>query len=92
MSSPTPPAITSPSVPELGEVRAWLEKMIKALRFLELVTAVLTLITRMRDLNTELVRQLTHLRQARPKSETLARLERQLVLPFVIRDQAGHEA
>jgi transposase len=84
MSSPTPPAITSPSVPELGEVRAWLEKMIKALRFIELVTAVLTLITRMRDLNTELVRQLTHLRQARPKSETLARLERQLVLPFVI--------
>jgi transposase len=84
MSSPTPPLITSPSAPELGEVRAWIEAMIKAFRFVEMVKAVLTLITRMRDLNTELVRQLTHLRRARPKSETLARLERQLVLPFAI--------
>ena len=85
MSSLTPPPIlTSPSAPELGEVRAWLETMIKALRFVELVTAVLMLLTRMRDLNTELVRQLTHLRRARPKSETLARLEKQLVLPLGI--------
>src|SRR5260221_5979251 len=83
MSSPTPPPITSPSAPELDEVRGWLEQMIKALRFVELVAAVLTLITRMRDLNAELVRQLTHLRRARPKSEKLARLERQYVPPFM---------
>jgi transposase len=84
MSLPTPPTITSPSAPELGEVRAWLEQMIKAVRFVEMITAVLALITRMRDLNAELVQQLTHMRRARPKSETLARLERQHVLPFMI--------
>jgi hypothetical protein len=47
-----------------------------------MVTAVLALIGRMRDLNTELVAQLAHLRRARPRSESLDRLERQLVLPL----------
>jgi transposase len=78
----TPPPITSPYAPDLAQVRAWLEKMIKALRFLELIAAVLTLITKMRDANTELVKQLAHLRRARPRSETLERLERQLALPL----------
>jgi hypothetical protein len=77
-----PPPITSPYAPDLGQVRAWLETMIKALRFLELVAAVLALIGKMRDANTELVKQLAHLRRARPRSETLERLERQLVLPL----------
>jgi transposase len=74
--------ITSAFAPDLDEVRAWLEKMIATLRFVELVAAILALITRMRDLNTELVAQLAHLRRARPRSETLERLERQLVLPL----------
>ena len=83
MSSPTPPpTITSPSVPDLAEVRAWIEKMIKAVRFVELVAAIVSLITRMRDVNLELVKQLTQLRRARPRSETLKRLEGQLLLPF----------
>jgi transposase len=77
-----PPPITSPYAPDLAQVRAWLETMIKALRFLELVAAVLALIGKMRDANTELVKQLAHLRRARPRSETLERLERQLVLPL----------
>ena len=56
--------------------------MIAALRFVELVAAIVALIARMRDINTELVAQLAHLRRARPRSETLERLERQLVLPL----------
>ncbi len=75
--------ITSAFAPDLDEVRAWLEKMIAALRFVELVVAILALIGRLRDVNTELVRQITHLRRSRPRSETLERLERQLTLPGV---------
>ena len=74
--------VTSAFAPDLDEIGAWLRKMIAALRFVELVTSVLALITRMRDLNTELVAQLAHLRRARPRSEALRRLERQLVLPI----------
>jgi transposase len=74
--------VTSSFAPDMGEVRAWLEKMIATLRFVELVAAILALIGRMRDLNTELVAQLAHLRRARPRSESLRRLEGQLVLPL----------
>jgi transposase len=74
--------VTSAFAPDLDEIRAWLQKMICALRFVELVTAIVALIGRMRDLNTELVAQLAHLRRARPRSESLDRLERQLVLPL----------
>jgi hypothetical protein len=74
---------TSAFTPDLSELRAWLEKMIAALRFVEMVTAILALIGQMRDINTELTKQLTHLRCKRPRSETLERLERQLTLPLV---------
>ena len=77
-----PPPITTPYAPDLAEVRAWLEKMIAALRFLDLVAAVIALIGRMRDINTELTKQLAQLRRKRPRSETLKRLERQLLLPL----------
>lgn len=75
-------AITSPHAPDVEDVRQWMEKMIKGMRLLELVAAVIALVTRMRDINTELTRRLTDLRRKRPRSETLARLERQLVLAF----------
>lgn len=78
----TTPSITSPYAPDMAQVRAWLEKMIRALRFIELVAAVLALIGKMRDANTELLRQVAHLRRARPRSETLDRLQRQLALPL----------
>ena len=42
--------VTSTFAPDLEEVRAWLGKMIAALRFAELVAAILALIGRMRDL------------------------------------------
>ena len=74
--------VRSAFAPDLDEIRSWLGGMIAALRFAELVTAVLALIGRMRDLNTELVAQLAHLRRARPRSESLRRLEGQLVLPI----------
>jgi transposase len=74
--------ITSAFAPDLDAVRVWLQKMIATLRFVEMVTAIVSLIGRMRDLNTELVTQLAHLRRARPRSESLYRLERQLVLPL----------
>jgi len=74
---------TSVFTPDLSELRALLEKMIAALGFVEMVTAILALIGQMRDINTELTKQLTHLRSKRPRSETLKRLERQLTLPLV---------
>ena len=74
--------VTSAFAPDLEEVRAWLGKMVAALRFAELVAAILSLIGRMRDLNTDLVAQLAHLRRSRPRSESLRRLEGQLVLPL----------
>lgn len=79
----TTPPITSPYAPDVAQVRTWLERMVAALKFGELVMAVLALIVRMRDINTELMRQVAHLRRRRPRSETLERLQRQLVLPLV---------
>jgi len=73
---------TSPYVPDLEQLRAWLERMVAAMKFVELVVAVLGLIARMRDINLELTKRLAHLTRKRPRSETLERLERQLVLPF----------
>jgi transposase len=75
--------VTSAFAPDLVEVRAWLEKMIAMVRFVEMIAAILALIGRMRDINTELVGQLAYLRRKRPRSETLERVERQLVLPLV---------
>ena len=76
--------ITSPYAPNAVELRTWIERMIAALRFVELVTAVISLIMKMRDLNTELVRKVEGHRRRRPPSETLERLERQLVLEFSV--------
>lgn len=84
MSAPEPIAITSPFVPDRADVRAWIEKMIKALRFAELVTAIVALITRMGEINLDLTTQLANLRRARPRSETWKRLEGQHLLPFMI--------
>ncbi len=76
------PSITSPYAPDIEKVRAWLEAKIAARLFVEIVAAVLALICRMRDANTELLVKLAYLKRKRPPSETLERLERQLVLPL----------
>jgi len=65
--------VTSAFAPDLDEIRAWLQKMIATLRFIEMITAIVALIGRMRDLNTELVAQLAHLRRARPRQIRYAR-------------------
>jgi hypothetical protein len=44
--------------------------------------AVVALVIRMRDINTELTKRLGDLRRKRPRSETLGRLERQLACMF----------
>lgn len=74
---------TSPYVPDLDQLRAWLEQMIAGLRFVELVLAVLAFVRRMADVNLELTKRIAYLTRKRPRSETLERLERQLLLPFV---------
>lgn len=83
MSSPTPPIITSPIAPDIAEVKVWIEERIAALKFVELVSAILYLITRMRDINTELMKQIADLRRRRPRSETLRRVEEQQVFAFM---------
>ena len=77
-----PPRITSPYAPDVDEVRAWMEKMIRALKFVELVTAIIAFIARVCEVNGELQKKLAELRRRRPRSEMLERLERQLVLPL----------
>lgn len=81
--------MTSPYAPDLGDLRAWLEKMVASLKLVELVAAVIVLVTRMRDINTELVRRVAHLRRRRPRSETLDRVERQLAFLFDAAKAAG---
>ena len=76
------PSITSPYAPDVEKVRTWLEAKIAARLFVEIVVAILALIARMRDVNTELVTRLAFLKRKRPPSETLERIERQLVLPL----------
>jgi transposase len=76
------PTITSPYAPELADVRQWMEKMIKAMKFIELVTAIVALLARMRDINTELTKRLADLRRKRPRSEKLQRVEQQLAFNF----------
>ena len=77
-----PERITSPYAPDLGEVRAYLERTIRALRFVELVAAILAFVTRVCEVNGELSKKLAALSRRRPRSESLERLERQLVLPL----------
>jgi transposase len=89
------PHVTSPYAPDLAKLRAWLEQMLTALRFVELVRAVLSLITRMAHINAELTKQLGDLRRRRPRSETLARVEKQLLFAFasvaIVKTSDGEE-
>jgi transposase len=64
------------------DLQSWLQDMVKQLAFTRLIAAVVALVTRLRDLNTELTKQLANLRRARPRSERLRALEGQLFLPW----------
>lgn len=74
--------ITCTYDPDVARVETWLKKMVAEMRFIELIVAVVALIVRLRNLNTHLMRRVAHLTRKRPPSETLERLERQLVLAF----------
>jgi transposase len=76
--------VTSPYTPDVDDVRRWMEKMIKAMRLVELVAAIIALVTWMRDINTELTRRLADARRKRPRSEKLRRVEGQLALAFAV--------
>ena len=77
-----PERITSPYAPDPGEVRTFLERMVRDGRFLELVRAVHAFVARVCEVNGELAKKLAYLRRKRPPCESLARLERQLALPL----------
>jgi transposase len=80
LSSPAP--AQNPYRPDLDDLRAWLEDMVKSLKLVELVAAVILLVTRMRDINSELTKQVANLKRRRPRSETLDRVQRQLSFLF----------
>ena len=61
--------------------------MVKEFQFTRLIAAVIALVTRLRDLNTELTKQLVNLRRARPRSERMRALEAQLLLPWAMGEQ-----
>ena len=60
---------TSPYVPDLDHLREWLEKMVAAMKFVELILAIVSFIARMRDINLELTKRVAHLTRKRPRSE-----------------------
>ena len=56
--------------------------MIRTMRFVALVRAVLAFVARVCEVNGELTKKLAHLRRIRPRSEVLERLGRQIALPL----------
>jgi hypothetical protein len=72
--------LTSPLVPDLAAVRTFITEMVARGAILALIEAILGLLTRMRDLNTDLVQQLSQSRRARPHSERTSALQAEL--PF----------
>ena len=80
MQSERPTPITSPLAPDLEAVKDFLRAMFARGAIVEIIAAVIALLTRMRDLNTELLAKLATKNRARPPSETRWRL--QLELPF----------
>ena len=73
------------------ELQGWLQDMIKQLAFTRLITAVVALVARLRDLNTELTKQLAQLRRARPRSERLRAIEAQLALPWAMNSEPRND-
>src|SRR5688500_14353059 len=72
--------ITSEVDPDLAEVKRFIKARLAEGAIAALIAAVLALLTRMRDLNTELAKRIEASRRKRPPSETLRRL--QMELPF----------
>jgi transposase len=74
--------ITSVIAPDLGAVRGFITEMLAKGAVVALVASIIALLTRMRDLNTELLGKLAHRSRQRPPNETMRRL--QLELPLIL--------
>ncbi len=83
MSAPSEksPPITSPLDPDLKAVRKFIVDMIATGAIAALVAAIIALLVRMRDLNTELMKRLASKSRKRPPNEAMRRL--QMELPFL---------
>lgn len=88
--SKKPPAITSAIAPDLETVRKFIADMIGKGAIAALVLAIVGLLTRMRDLNTELMKRIAAQSRKRPPNEALRRL--QMELPFLFAPPANDEA
>ena len=78
--STAPLRITSELDPDLGLVERFIREKFAEGALALLLATVLALLTRMRDLNTELMRQVAFARRKRPPSETMHRLQMELPL------------
>jgi transposase len=86
--------ITSPLVPDLEAVRAFITEMVAMGAILALIEAVLGLLARMRDLNTDLLQQLAQRRRAHPPSERTSALQGELPFAKILpaNDDGGRTA
>src|ERR1700738_2352844 len=82
MSAHETKPITSAVDPDLGAVRRFITDMIASGAIVALVAAILGLLTRMRDLNSELMRKLASQCKKRPPNEAMRRLQLELPLVF----------
>ncbi len=80
-SSDKTPSITSALAPDLEAVKTFIAAMIAKGAIAALVTAVVGLLVRMRELNTELMKKLASASRKRPPNEAMRRL--QMELPFL---------
>jgi len=87
MSTEKTSPITSAQAPDLDVVRRFLADMIARGAIAALIAAVIALLTRMRDLNTELMARLASKSRKRPPSEKFHRL--QLELPLLLQPAAN---
>ena len=86
----TSPPITRPEAPDLEAVRRFMVDMLARGALTALIAAVIALLSRMRDLNTELMARLASKSRKRPPSETMHRL--QLELPMLLQPAANDGA
>lgn len=87
MPSPKPPLITSPVAPDLDAVARFFHAMLARGAVADLLAALLALLARLRDLNTELVAKLAAKSRKRPPSETWRRLQMELPFAAAANDQ-----
>lgn len=85
------PIPMSPLAPDLEAVRAFIFDMVTRGAVAGLVAAILALLTRMRDLNGELLAKLAQKRRAKPPNEALRRLQLELPFAFAKVDPANKQ-